>query len=66
MYEEKFAVVKFKGKMKKIFAKDDEQMRNVTYLHYIFGRNGDDILPESIVQKRDEDDENFDEYSERG
>ena len=67
MYQDKFAVVKFKGKMKRIFTKDEEQMHNVQYLHYIFKRKEQDIIPESIVYEKDDDiDDEYDEFSERG
>jgi hypothetical protein len=67
MYGEKFAVVKFRGRIKQVFAKDEDTLNKINYLHYIFKRNSENLIPESIVNKKDDDfGEDFDEFSERG
>ena len=42
-------------------------MNKIHYLHYIFKRNSENLIPESIVNRKDDDfEEDFDEFSERG
>ena len=53
--------------MKRIYARDEEHMKAIQYLHYIFKRNSEEIIPESIVNQKDDDfDDEQDDFSERG